>query len=296
MSAAAYAGARAPDIRAHYDAGDAFFALFLDPTLSYSCALFDDPGASLEAAQRAKIDWHLDRAGVARGMRLLDIGCGWGALMERAVWERAAASATGLTLSDAQAAHVAATAPPNVAVHVTHWADHAPDAPYDAITSVGAFEHFVRPGLSRADRVGAYRAFFARTAGWLRPGGRMSLQTIAYPPGFDRATYDASAYGAFVRTHIFPQSDLPALDEILEAAAPLFEPEQIRNDRRHYALTTRHWLARLRAHRDAAVALVGESRVAHMERYFRISIGAFDLGTLQLLRLSLRRRTGGARP
>jgi cyclopropane-fatty-acyl-phospholipid synthase len=282
-------GAAAPDIRAHYDAGDAFFALFLDATLSYSCALFDPPDAGLEAAQRAKIGWHLDRAGVGRGARLLDIGCGWGALMACAVGERGAAAAMGLTLSDAQAAHIRASSPAGVDVRVEHWADHAPPAPYDAITSIGAFEHFAEPGLSRGARVAASARFFDACAGWLAPGGRLSLQTIAYPPDFDRGAYDASDYGAFVRARIFPQSDLPALDEILEAAAA-FEPEQFRNDRRHYAQTTRAWLTRLRAQRTPAEALVGRARVADLERYFRISIGAFDLGNLQLLRIGFRRR------
>ena len=90
--------------------------------------------------------------------------------------------------------------------------------------------------------------------------------------------------------YFFPQSDLPELSEILDAAEDTFEAEIIRNDRRHYATTTRHWLARLRARRDDAVALVGAQRVADMERYFRISIGAFDLGNLLLLRIGFRKR------
>ena len=282
-------GASASAIRAHYDAGDAFYALFLDSTLTYSCALFDSPGLSLGAAQRAKIDWHLDHAGVGAGARLLDIGCGWGGLLERAVWERNAAHAIGLTLSAAQATHVRATAPPRVDVRQEGWADHAPASYYDAITSIGAFEHFAHAGLDRAARVNAYRAFFARCAAWLAPGGRLSIQTIAYPRRFDRAAYDASDYGAFVRDRIFPQSDLPELSEILEAADDALEPEIVRNDRRHYATTARHWLARLRARRDEAMALVGGQRVADMERYFRISIGAFEIGNLLLLRIGFRK-------
>lgn len=285
-------GVAAADIRAHYDAGDAFFALFLDPTLTYSCALFDDPALTLEEAQRAKIAWHLDRAHARPGVRLLDIGCGWGALMAEAVTGRGCAEAVGLTLSDAQAAHIARTAPAGVAVRLEHWRDHRPTAPYDAVVSVGAFEHFAHPGLPRAARIEAYRAFFAACAQWLRPGGRLSLQTIAYPPGFDRAGYDASDYGAFVRARIFPQSDLPELSEILAAADGLLEMEIVRNNRRCYAQTTRLWLARLRARRAEAVALVGEARVADMERYFRISIAAFDLGNLQLLRVAVRKPRG----
>jgi len=283
-------GASPAAIRAHYDAGEAFFALFLDASLSYSCALYDDPQLSLDGAQRAKLDWHLDAAGVQRGTRLLDIGCGWGALMERAVWERGAGRAVGLTLSAAQAAHVAAAGWPRTAVRVESWREHCPPDRYDAIVSIGAFEHFAAPGLDRTARLEAYRDFFVVCASWLPTGGRLSLQTIAYPAHFDRAGYDASDYGAFVRARIFPQSDLPELSEILAAAEPVFEPLVVRNDRRHYALTARLWLERLRARRSEAVALVGETRVADLERYFRVSIGAFELGNLQLLRLAFRKR------
>ena len=287
-------GASPAAIRAHYDAGDAFFALFLDPSLAYSCGLFETPDATLESAQLAKMDWHLDHAGVGAGARLLDIGCGWGGLLERAVWNRNVAGATGLTLSATQAAYIAQSAPPRVTVKLEDWADHAPAAPYDAIVSVGAFEHFARTGLDRAERVHAYRTFFTRCAGWLALGGRLSLQTIAYPARFDRAAYDASEYGDFVRSRIFQESDLPDLSEILDAADAVLEPEVIRNDRRHYATTTRHWLARLRARREEVVALVGAQRVADMERYFRISIGAFDIGNLLLLRIGFRRRQSRA--
>jgi cyclopropane-fatty-acyl-phospholipid synthase len=292
-AAAAHAGAAPADIRAHYDAGNAFFALFLDETLSYSCALFAAGVEDLAAAQRAKMDWHLDRAHVGRDTRLLDIGCGWGGLLERAVWERGAVRAVGLTLSEAQAAHIRTVAAPRIEARLEHWADHAPTGPYDAIVSVGAFEHFAEPGLNAAGRIAAYRTFFSRAAALLRPGGRLSLQTIAYPEAFDRAAYDASDYGAFVRARIFPGSDLPTLREVLTACDPVFEPEIVRNDRRDYARTTRHWLAALRARRAEGEALAGAERVRDLERYFRISIGAFETGNLQLLRLGLRRRVRG---
>lgn len=283
-------GAAPAAIQAHYDAGDAFFATFLDPSLIYSCALFDDRAASLEDAQRAKIDWHLDAAGVAARTRLLDIGCGWGALMERAVETRRAASAVGLTLSRTQAAHIAAGASAGIEAQLEHWRNHKPSRPYDAILSIGAFEHFAEPGLAPHQRIAAYRTFFASCAGWLPGGAMLSLQTMAYPTGFDRAAYDGSPWGDFVRSHIFPESDLPELAEILAAAEPTFEAVVIRNDRQHYAQTLRCWLARLRARRAEAAALVGERRVGAFERYFRVSIGAFELGNLLLLRLVFRRR------
>ena len=291
MSAVRKVGATPQAIQAHYDAGDAFFALFLDPTRTYSCALFRKGAEDdLDGAQIAKIDWHLDLAGVRPGARLLDIGCGWGALIERAVRTRGAAHATGLTLSAAQAAHAAAIGRPQLQVRLEDWADHRPETLYDAIISVGAFEHFAAAGLPREVRVGAYRRFFTRCAEMLASAGRLSVQTIAYPAGFDRTAYDATDYGAFVRERIFPESDLPMLPEILEAADAAFEPVIIRNDRRDYARTARIWRRRLRARREEAVALVGAQRVDDLDRYFRTSAGAFDIGTLQLLRMAFRKR------
>lgn len=290
MSAAVKVGGDAAAIQAHYDAGDAFFALFLDPTRTYSCALFENGDETLGEAQRAKIDWHLTQAGVKVGARLLDIGCGWGGLVERAVWSHGAAQAVGLTLSAAQAQHIATAGHDRIHVELTHWADHAPHDSYDAITSVGAFEHFAAAGLSRDVRVAAYRRFFETCAGWLTPGGRLSVQTIAYPEGFDRAAYDATDYGAFVQAKIFPKSDLPTLSEILEAADGAFEPVIVRNDRRHYARTARIWRNRIREKWDDAVALVGEARVRDLDLYFRTSAGAFDIGTLQLLRVAFQKR------
>jgi cyclopropane-fatty-acyl-phospholipid synthase len=282
-------GAAPAAIRAHYDAGDAFFALFLDGTLTYSCALFDDPIATLDAAQRAKIDWHLDCARVGRGSRLLDVGCGWGALMERAV-ARGAAEAVGLTLSTAQAAHIGVHGSPSVSARLEHWRDHKVARPYDGVVSIGAFEHFAQPGMSSAARIDSYGRFFAACASWLPAGGVLSMQTMAYPAAFDRTAYDASPWGAFVRQRIFPQSDLPTTAEILSAADATFELITLRNDRRHYAATLRCWLDRLASRRADAVSLVGERRVADFERYFRISKGAFEIGNLLLLRLAFRRR------
>lgn len=240
------------------------------------------------------MDWRLDHAGVGAGARLLDIGCGWGGLMARAVHARGVAQVTGLTLSETQAAYVIENGPPRARVLRQSWAAHETATPYDAIISIGAFEHFAEPGLSRSARIAAYEAFFAKCAALLAPGGRLSLQTIAYPADFDRQRYDASDYGAFVRTRIFPDSDLPDAGEILAAAGARFELETLRNDRRHYAETTRRWRSALLARRDDSIALVGAARVDDMDRCFRVSIGAFELGALQLLRMGFRRITARA--
>jgi cyclopropane-fatty-acyl-phospholipid synthase len=150
---------------------------------------------------------------------------------------------------------------------VENWIDHTPDAGgYDAILSIGAFEHFAKYGLSRTDRVEAYREFFRRCHSWLPRGGRLALQTNVKGnnPRIDRQT---ARDMLFIINMVFRDSELPRTSEVLEAAEKLFDPVSARNDPDHNARTTQEWHDRLVANRDAAVRLVGESRTADYERY-----------------------------
>src|SRR5262245_28873696 len=175
-------GGSAEAVQAHYDAGNDFYRLWLDTTLSYSCALWDeaDPADTLDAAQRRKIAYHARQARAAGTRRVLDVGCGWGAVLRHLVEIEDVRHATGLTLSRGQAEWVQAWRDPRIEVRLEDWADHLPPAPYDAIISIGAFEHFARPDLDDENKEAAYRDFFAYCHRWLRPDGRLSLQTIAY--------------------------------------------------------------------------------------------------------------------
>lgn len=157
----------------HYDVGRAFYALWLDDTLSYSCALWPDAsaGGELRDAQLAKIRLHLDAAHVQEGSNVLDIGCGWGALLQLACLERRAARATGLTLSHDQFDYVSALGLPHADVRLEHWADHEPEARYDSIVSVGAFEHFASPEDSDTQKIALYADFFVAAAIGSRPTG-----------------------------------------------------------------------------------------------------------------------------
>src|SRR5262245_59125 len=134
-------GASAAAIQSHYDLSNDFYRLWLDQSMTYSCALWYGD-EDLSAAQMNKIDWHLDRAVIKKGDHLLDVGCGWGALLERAVKVRGAASAVGLTFSKAQADHVKSAGNPAIEARLESWAVHTPKHQYDGIVSVGAFEHF----------------------------------------------------------------------------------------------------------------------------------------------------------
>src|SRR6201991_2318232 len=132
------------DVQAHYDLSDDFFRLFLDPTQTYSCAYFERDDMTLEEAQLAKIDLSLGKLGLRPGMTLLDVGCGWGATMRRAV-EKVDVNVVGLTLSKNQAAHVQRSfdemdSPRSKRVFLAGWEEF--DEPVDRIVSIGAFEHF----------------------------------------------------------------------------------------------------------------------------------------------------------
>ena len=265
-------------IRHHYDVGHDFYGLWLDPSMTYSCALWEGDDDTLEAAQERKLRWHLDavRAGSAR--RVLDVGCGWGSLLERLA-AGGVEQAVGLTLSDDQAAYIERRRLPGVAVLRESWTDYEPEAPFDGIVSIGAFEHFARPDDSPAERAAVYRAFFERCRSWLTEDGALSLQTIAYA---NMSREDASA---FIQDEIFPNADLPTFAEIAAGAEGVFEVRTVRNDRLHYARTLEAWARALREHRDEAVAMVGEEVVARYARYLKQSAFGFRMGKLCLLRL-----------
>jgi cyclopropane-fatty-acyl-phospholipid synthase len=266
-------------IRHHYDVGGDFYRLWLDPTTTYSCALWEGDDDTLEAAQERKLRYHLDAVHADRASALLDIGCGWGAILERASQRLAVERCVGLTLSDDQAAYVRDRAYPGVEVRTESWADYEPDAPFDAIISIGAFEHFATPDDTDEERVQVYRSFFERCRGWLTDGGALSLQTIAY------ANMSRSDASAFMQEEIFPNADLPTFADIAVAAEGIFEIRTVRNDRLHYARTCEAWAKGLRARREEATALVGPEVVERYLRYLKLSAMGFRMGKLSLLRL-----------
>ncbi|MFC0601073.1 SAM-dependent methyltransferase [Streptomyces palmae] len=285
-SGAAYQGATAESIRHHYDVSNDFYALWLDDDLTYTCALWDlqDPADTLEAAQRRKLDHLIEGARAAGARRVLDVGCGWGSLLRRLVQEHGVQRAVGLTLSDSQAESLARRAVPGTEVRVENWLDHQPEEPYDAIISIGAFEHFARQGLSRAERVAAYREFFERCRAWLPAGGRLALQTNIKGNNvrMDKQTVRDLL---FIIEMIFPESEIPALSEVLEASEKIFDVVSLRNDADHYARTCREWRDRLRAQRAAAVECVGEETYAHFDRYLNATVGHFRNRHLGLSRM-----------
>jgi cyclopropane-fatty-acyl-phospholipid synthase len=275
------AGASKEAIQAHYDTGNEFYRLWLDSTATYSCALWDGiADEDLTRAQFQKLDHHAREAGVERGKRVLDVGCGWGSMLERLVTHHEVGHAVGLTLSKAQYEHVASLDLPRVDVLLESWAEHEAAEPYDAIISIGAVEHFVRPETPIDDRIATYRSFFRTCRKLLRPGGRFSLQTMAYGIGRFKA-------GAL--STIFPESDLPRLAELVEAMEGSFEIVRARNDPADYARTVRIWRESMRQHRERLAEIVGDARLIHYEKFLEAGARGYDAGIFNLYRLTLKR-------
>ncbi|OBH02370.1 MULTISPECIES: cyclopropane mycolic acid synthase family methyltransferase, partial [unclassified Mycobacterium] len=239
----------------HYDLSDDFFRLFLDPTQTYSCAYFERDDMTLEEAQIAKIDLSLSKLNLEPGMTLLDIGCGWGATMRRAI-EKYDVNVVGLTLSENQAAHVQKMFDEmdthrGRQVLLEGWEKF--HEPVDRIVTIGAFEAF------KADR---WPAFFERAYEILPDDGRMLLHTILahsqkqlHELGVSLTMSDVR-FTRFIYTQIFPGGQLPAQEDILKLApAAGFTVEKVQLLREHYARTLNMWAANLAANREKAIAI-----------------------------------------
>ncbi len=288
------AEAAAAAIQYHYDVGNEFYELWLDRSLTYSCAMPESPSDTLEAAQQRKLRYHLDAVRASRPLDhgpldhgpldhgVLDIGCGWGSLLQQLSETRRVRRSVGLTLSTEQAAFVRSRGYPGVEVRTDNWMSYEPCQRFDGIVSIGAFEHFVSHDDDSAAKVRVYREFFDRCRGWLTADGVLSLQTIAYA---NMSSDDASQ---FMRREVFPDADLPTLAEITAAAERIFEIQTVRNDRLDYAWTCEQWARRLRANRQAALRVVGPETVARYERYLKMSALGFRMGKICLLRLVMR--------
>lgn len=283
-------GASLTAIQDHYDLSNDFYALWLDREMVYSGALFWKEDEALEEGQLNKLDYHIEQARAHGARRVLDIGCGWGACLRRLIDAAGVEEVVGLTLSAAQAAYIRAAGDPRIQAHVENWQDHEPSVPYDAIISVGAFEHFARIDYDETQKVDSYRAFFKYCQEvLLRPGGHMSLQTFAYGSTRSRAEAVSEQATRFLAQEIFRETDPPHLANIAEAIQSTFEIVALRNDRLDYARTLRIWMDRLKKRRREAVGLVGEEVVERYERYLRYSFMGFQTGNLDLYRITLRR-------
>jgi len=287
------AGTSPAAIAHHYDLTADFFALWLGDERVYSCGLWeaeDDPREHLAAAQQRKLDFFARELGVAGG-RVLDIGCGWGALLDRFVGVHGVAQGVGLTLSRPQAAFVRSRRVPRVDYRAESWVDHEPVARYDAITCIEATEHWASDRLAADEKVAVYREFFSRCADWLEDGGRLGLQLII----LDNVGHEGSRPGRgrsseLIRVDIFPESMPAALSEMVLGWESEFELVRFLDHSKHYERTFRAWGLLFRARRDTALALVGAETTRTFERYFATGELFFRRREHALYRVVLKKR------
>jgi cyclopropane-fatty-acyl-phospholipid synthase len=279
-------------IRHHYDLSDDFFRIWLGPDMVYSCGWWEagDGRDSLASAQHRKLDFFADRLGV-RGARVLDVGCGWGALLDRFVRVHGAASGTGLTLSPSQAGFAGRRNVPGVSYLLRGWTDHEPNEPYDAVTCIEATEHFASETLSPDEKVEVYRAFFERAASWLLPGGRMGLQLICLDNvGHAGSRAGRGPFADLILNDIFPESMPASLSELVLGWETHFELEEFHDHPRHYQRTFRAWTLAYREQEALAQELVGPEARRAYARYFAVGEAVFRLREHSLYRVILTKR------
>jgi cyclopropane-fatty-acyl-phospholipid synthase len=270
----------------HYDRSLEFYRTFLDRNLVYSCAYFDDAIDSLEAAQTAKLDYTLRKLRLQPGERLLDIGCGWGALVIRAA-QRFGATALGITLSrlqheEAQRRIAEAGLGERVRVELRDYRELRGER-FDKIVSVGMFEHV---GRSR------FNQYFAAAFEALRPGGLFLNHAIADQREGRRGRRAAGFMGRF----IFPDGELVGVGEALRAAECAgLEVRDVENLREHYTRTLREWRANLERNRDAAITASDESVYRLWRLYLAGSAQGFSTGRLGVFQALLARPQAGGR-
>jgi cyclopropane-fatty-acyl-phospholipid synthase len=275
-------------VQAHYDLSDEFFRLFLDPTQTYSCAYFERDDMTLEEAQLAKIDLALGKLGLQPGMTLLDVGCGWGATMMRAV-ERYDVNVIGLTLSKNQKDHVErlfaeSDNPRSKRVELEGWEQF--NEPVDRIVSIGAFEHF---GFDRYDDFFTMAYNAAR-----RRGDAAAHHHRADLAGDGRPDAADLRRGAVREVHPhrdLPGGRLPSVEKVEEHSTKAgFTLTRVQSLQPHYARTLDLWAEALEAHRDEAIAVQSEEVYERYMKYLTGCAKGFRVGYIDVDQFTLQKQ------
>ena len=292
----------------HYDVSNSFYELVLGASMVYSCACFAEAGEPLEIAQLRKLDLIARKLELAPGMRLLDVGCGWGSMAIHAA-RTYGCEVVGITLSEPQRSFAEQRAAELglselVAFRVQDYRDVV-DGPFDAISSIGMFEHVGRR---------AVEAYVGSLWRLLKPGGRLLNHAIGRPatkesdptPSRRREVLRQTAAAAglrgpsrvhspFIERYVFPDGELHEVGmQTTMFQQQGFEIRHLESLREHYALTLRCWVANLEAQWDAAVADVGIERARVWRLYMAGSAVGFERHHLEIHQLLLVRPDGGA--
>jgi cyclopropane-fatty-acyl-phospholipid synthase len=258
-------------ISRHYDVSNTFYEYVLGPSMTYTCAVYPDPGASLEQAQDAKHALIFDKLDLQPGQRLLDVGCGWGSMVRHAA--RRGVAALGVTLSRQQAEWGQKAIVDEGLQHLAEirhldYRD-VPEGGFDAVSSIGLTEHI---GVKN------YPAYFRSLQDRLRPGGRLLNHSITRPMNSTAVKTEA-----FIDRYVFPDGELTGSGRIIMAMQDTgFDVRHSENLREHYALTLRDWCRNLRENWDACVYEVGEGTARVWGLYMAASRLSFERNGIQL--------------
>ncbi len=271
---------------AHYDLGNEFFSLWLDSSMNYSCAYFMRSSDSLDKAQEQKIDLVLKKLCLSPGMRLLDIGCGWGSLALRAA-RRWQASVVGITLSEEQHAKARQRAAGEgldhlVDIRLANYLDLDDTLPFDRIVSVGMFEHVGQEHIP---------GYFRKVSSLLAPGGVSLLHTLT--------KRTEGPINPWMQKHIFPGGYLPTLRELAaELDGQDFHVLHVESLRRHYAKTLKHWHARFSGPEtlDKVRAMFGGEFTRMWSLYLRMAAAYLRNGSMDVHQLVFSKGVNNALP
>ncbi len=259
-------------IQYHYDVSNEFYQMWLDEKMVYSCAYFKDPAEGIDAAQSRKLDYICRKLRLKPGERLLDIGCGWGALIMHAA-QHYGVDALGITLSEKQLALAnerieAAGLAGQCRIELLDYRNVDESRPFDKIVSIGMVEHVGRENLP---------VYFEKAFRCLKPGGVFLNHGITLFQAPKVPQYQAK--DSFVQQYIFPDGDSQHIAYVLDVAAQAgFEVRDVESLREHYALTLKNWLARFEAHANAIRDMLGDIGYRRWRIYLAGARWVFESG------------------
>lgn len=275
----------AQSIAFHYDVSNAFYQLWLDERMLYSCAYFETPTQTLERAQRNKLDYICRKLRLQAGETYLDIGCGWGALVCWAA-RHYGVNAHGITLSRNQYEYACAEVRKQglehqVTIELRDYRNLPPTETYDKVSSIGMFEHVGLKNLAN---------YFSIVHSALKPGGLFLNHGITS----DKPDWNDSTSTQFINRHVFPDGELDTVSNILcrmeEANFEIFDVEGLRA---HYALTLRHWVKRLEEKRAEAAKLTDERTYRIWRLYMTGCALQFEQGATGIYQILAERKQNG---
>jgi cyclopropane-fatty-acyl-phospholipid synthase len=261
------------EIDLSYSVSNEFFKLWLDENMHYTCAVYESADQSLEDAQENKARVLYDFAEMNKDKTILDIGCGWGSMMDYAA-RRGSKAVHGITLSTEQAKWCWDRKIPNSKIIIEDYALYEPEEKYDALVSIEMIDHLCSPAQARQGlAIDLYRQYFNRLAQWVEPGSCFGFQAILRNR-VPRRRQDLKDL-AFTADVIFPGGLNPRIEELVCAVNPNWEIEELHMRRQDYGRTTGEWLRRMRQHENHIRATWGDQIFDDYDLYLSTCVKAF---------------------